>query len=251
VEIGLFVPCYVDQLAPSVGLATVDVLERVGCRVVYDPNQTCCGQPLLNLGASREAAGLARLHLERFSRFETIVCPSASCVATVRRHFGEIGVGEDPTRRRIRERTFELGEFLVRELGRTELGARFPHRVALLQSCHGLRELELGTPSERAAKDVRPGPTQELLHAVEGLELLIPERPDECCGFGGVFSVEFPVLSGRMGRDRWQQLQATGAEYVTSTDASCLLHLEGIRRRIGRGPRPIHLAEILAAGVGP
>jgi L-lactate dehydrogenase complex protein LldE len=231
VEIGLFVPCYVDQLAPSVGLATVDVLERVGCRVVYDPNQTCCGQPLLNLGASREAAGLARLHLERFSRFETIVCPSASCV--------------------IRERTFELGEFLVRELGRTKLGARFPHRVALLQSCHGLRELELGTPSERAAKDVRPGPTQELLHAVEGLELLIPERPDECCGFGGVFSVEFPVLSGRMGRDRWQQLQATGAEYVTSTDASCLLHLEGIRRRIGRGPRPIHLAEILAAGVGP
>jgi L-lactate dehydrogenase complex protein LldE len=249
VRVGLFVPCYVDQLAPSVGLAAAAVLERVGCEVVYEPRQTCCGQPLLNLGAGAQAARLARLHLERFAGYDAVVAPSASCVATVRRHYGELGVGLDAEGRRTCERTFELGEFLVGELGRVDVGARFPHRVALLQSCHGLRELGIGTPSERPG-EVRAGATERLLRAARDLELVLPERPDECCGFGGAFSVEFPVVSGRMGRDRLRALTATGAEFVTATDASCLLHLDGIRRRQGTGPRPIHLAEILAC-TGP
>lgn len=248
-EVGLFVPCYVDQLAPGVGLAAAEVLERVGCRVVWEPRQTCCGQPFLNSGAAREAKRLACAHLERFARFEAVVCPSASCVATVRRHYGEIGVGLGPEGLRVRERTFELGEFLVRQLGRVDVGARFPHRVALLPSCHGLRELGLGSPSERVG--ATPGPTEQLLRAVSGLELVFPSRRDECCGFGGAFSVEFPVVSGRMGRDGVRALAETGAAWVTATDAGCLLHLDGIRRRLGAGPAPIHLAEILAAREGP
>lgn len=249
-RVGLFVPCFVDQLAPRVAEATVAVLERVGCEVAYDPDQTCCGQPFLNLGLAPEAARLARLHLARFAAFDTIVCPSASCVATVRRHHAGLVGALDAPGRRVLERTFELGEFLVRERGVTDLGARFPHRVALLASCHGLRELGLGRPSEAAgaALDAEPGPTERLLRAVAGLELVLPAR-DECCGFGGAFAVEAPEISGRMGRARLAELAATGAEYVVGTDTSCLLHLDGIRRAApgARGPRAIHLAEVLAA----
>jgi L-lactate dehydrogenase complex protein LldE len=256
-RVGLFVPCYVDQLAPQVGEATLAVLERAGCEVDYDPEQVCCGQPFLNLGLAAEARRLARIQLERFARHDAIVCPSASCVATVRSHYGSIGVGDDLPGRRVRMRTFELTEFLVHELGRVDLGARFPHRVALLASCHGLRELGLGRPSELVGGDrgaeADPGPTERLLRAVEGLELVLPAR-DECCGFGGAFSVELPEVSGRIGRARLAELAATGASYVTATDASCLLHLDGIRRRrdaasppTGGKPRMIHVAEILAA----
>jgi L-lactate dehydrogenase complex protein LldE len=246
VRVGLFIPCYVDQLAPTVAEATVAVLERAGGTVVYDPAQTCCGQPFWNLGLAEEAARLARAHLERFARHDAVVCPSASCVATVRLHYPSLGVGVDGTGRRTRERCFELTEFLAGALGRVELGARFPHKVALLASCHGLRELGLGHPSEAVGPPQSPGATELLLRAVDGLELCTPSR-DECCGFGGAFSVEFPEVSGRMGRDKLADLAATGAEFVTATDTSCLLHLEGIRRRTGAGPRAIHVAEILAA----
>ena len=249
-DVALFIPCYVDQLAPSVGLAALRVLEHVGCRVHYDPRQTCCGQPFINTGATREAARLARAHLALFEKADAVVCPSASCVSTVRHRYAELGLELGPDAQRLCARTFELGEFLVRELDRSELGSRFPHRVALLQSCHGLRELELGHPSERVyATRPEPGVTERLLRAVEGLELVWPERPDECCGFGGAFSVKFPELSTRMGRDRVRALAATEAEYVTGSDVSCLLHLDGVARREGLGPRPIHLAEILASGL--
>ena len=259
-RVGLFVPCYVDQLAPRVAEATVEVLERAGCRVDYDPDQTCCGQPFLNLGLADEARRLARAHLARFAGHDAVVCPSASCVATVRRHYAGLGIGEDDEGRRVRARTFELGEFLVRQLGIVDVGARFPHRVALFASCHGLRELGLGRPSETvgAVPGVpdpgEPGPTERLLRAVAGLELVSPAR-DECCGFGGAFSVELPEVSGRMGRARLADLAATGAEWIVGTDVSCLLHLDGIRRRVARdalaGPevalRTLHLAEVLAS----
>jgi L-lactate dehydrogenase complex protein LldE len=246
VRVGLFVPCYVDQLAPSVAEATVRVLESVGCTVDYDPRQTCCGQPFANMGLAAEATRLAKAHLERFGGHDAVVCPSSSCVATVRHHYTALGAGTDPAGRRLRARTFELSEFLVRELGRVELGAHFPHRVALLASCHGLRELGLGRPSEAVAAAHEPGPTERLLRAVEGLTLLTPIR-DECCGFGGAFSAEFPEVSGRIGRAKLDDLTSTGAEFVTATDVSCLLHLDGIRRKQHAGPRMLHLAEILAA----
>jgi L-lactate dehydrogenase complex protein LldE len=250
VEVALFVPCYVDQLAPAVAEATWRVLERAGCRVRYPPAQTCCGQPFLTLGTAAEATRLARRHLEIFAGCDAVVCPSASCVATVRRRYAGLGLGTDPAAARLCARTFELSEFLVCELGRTDLGARFRHRVAFLQSCHGLRELGLGSPSETPGA-ATPGPTERLLRGVEGLELVLPERADECCGFGGAFSVQLPALSGRMGRARLAALAASGADWVTGTDPSCLLHLGGIRRREGLGPHPIHLAEILDSGLAP
>jgi L-lactate dehydrogenase complex protein LldE len=241
-NVSLFVPCFVDQLAPDVAWATLRVLERVGCRVDYDPAQSCCGQPFLNRGALREARGLASRYAERFAAAEAVVSPSASCVATVRHRYAALGV-PDPSP------TYELGEFLVRVLGKTALGARFPYRVGVLQSCHGLRELGLGAPSELPGAKAEPSPLEHLLGAVEDLALVAAERPDECCGFGGAFSVTHPTLSGRMGRARLRALADAGAEYVTGTDVSCLLHLDGLRRREGFGPRAIHLAEILANGV--
>jgi len=246
-DVALFIPCYVDQLAPEVGLATANVLERLGCRVAFDPGQTCCGQPFVTTGARPEALRLARAHAERFAKADAVVCPSASCVATVRRRYPDLlGAAQSEA---LAARTFELGEFIVLELGTSDVGARFPHRVALLESCHGLRELGLGRPSERLGSDPLPlGVTERLLHGVAGLELVPIARRDECCGFGGAFSVGFPELSARIGRDKLRALADSGAEYVTGTDASCLLHLEGLRRREGFGPRAIHLAEILASG---
>jgi L-lactate dehydrogenase complex protein LldE len=245
-DVVLFVPCYVDQLAPQVAVATTRLLERLGCQVHYDPEQTCCGQPFLNAGLADDAAALAQQHLDRFAGADTIVCPSGSCVATVRHRFPELGIGRDRAESEQRRRTLELGEFLVEKLGRTELGARFPHRVALLESCHGLRDLGLGRSSERAG--VRsPSSSARLLAGVEGLTLVEPQRADDCCGFGGSFSVKYPTISTRMGRSRLADFEAAGAEFVTGTDVSCLIHLEGLRRRIGTGPRALHLAEILAA----
>jgi L-lactate dehydrogenase complex protein LldE len=233
VNVALFVPCYVDQLAPDVAWAALQVLERAGCRVSYDPEQTCCGQPFLNLGERAAAQRLARRHLERFSGVDAIVVPSGSCAATVRLRYAEIGVSDaDGQSHLLARRTFELCEFLVNELGVTDLGARFPHRVALLASCHGLRDLALGTPSESVV-EASPGPVERLLSSVRELELVRPEHPE---------------LSVRIGRDRLRALAETGAEFVTSTDSSCLVHLDGIRRREGFGPRPLHLAEILAGG---
>jgi len=249
VQVALFVPCYVDQLAPDVAWATLRVLERAGCHVHYDPEQGCCGQPFLNRGARREASRLASRHLARFGAAQAIVSPSSSCVATVRHRFAELGLAGGDGALRQTERTYELGEFLVRVLGKTALGARFPYRVAVLQSCHGLRELGLGTPSESALPP-EASPLEQLLRSVEDLVLVPAERPDECCGFGGAFSVTHPTLSARMGRARLRAFADAGAEYVTGTDVSCLLHLDGLRRREGFGPRPIHLAEILANGAG-
>jgi len=249
-DVALFLPCYVDLFAADVGFATVEVLERAGCRVEVDLDQTCCGQPFLNAGAVGPARRLAQRHLRRFAGAEAIVAPSASCVATVRHRFPEVAEEAAAEHGEQRAATFELGEFLVRVLGRTDLGARFPHKVALLQSCHGLRDLGLGRGGEEGPDaPPRESPAIALLRCVEGLELVLPERPGECCGFGGTFAVKLPEISTRMGRERLEDLAASGAEFVTSTDVSCLLHLEGLRRRTGVGPRAIHLAEILASRV--
>lgn len=242
--VSLFIPCYVDQLYPEAGLATASVLERAGCTVEFDRRQTCCGQPMANCGCASDAARLARRHLEIF-RGKVTVSPSASCVGMVRHHYQDLGMTLDDEDRRTMANTFELTEYLVRVLGVTSLGARFPHKVAVHRSCHGLRELGLGSPSERTDGKV-PSPAERLLAEVEGLTLLVPERQDECCGFGGTFAVGEDGLSARMGRDRCAQLAATGAEFATGTDLSCGMHLDGIARKHGGLPF-VHVAQILAS----
>jgi L-lactate dehydrogenase complex protein LldE len=162
----------------------------------------------------------------------------------VRNHYKHLDVELTPEDRQTTERTYELSEFLVSVLGVTELGARFPHKVAMHQSCHGLRELGLGRMSEREGGEASPA--AKLLGNVKELVLQKLERTDECCGFGGTFAVAEAKLSVRMGQDRMADFEKSGAEFVTGGDMSCLMHLDGVRARQGHGPKAIHLAEILA-----
>jgi L-lactate dehydrogenase complex protein LldE len=243
-KVALFIPCYVDQLYPQVGLATADLLERLGVEVVYPEEQTCCGQPLANAGFGEDAAALARRFLRIFDGLDHVVCPSGSCTSMVRTHYPALVPGE-PALARVLPRTFELCEFLHDVLGLSRLDGRFPHRVLVHQSCHGLRELGLGVPSERQAPRA-PGRVEQLLSGLAGLELVSPVRRDECCGFGGSFAVVEEAVSCLMGRDRLAEQLAAGAEIVTATDVSCLMHLEALARRHGSPLRFRHVAEILA-----
>ena len=246
-RVALFIPCYVDQLYPSVGLATARVLERLGCEVVYPEEQTCCGQPLANAGFATLAAPLARRFLDVFSEFEAVVCPSGSCTSMVRNHYHGL-VGGDPRYPAVRAATYELCEFLVDVLKIARIPGRFRRRVGLHQSCHGLRELRLASGSER-----RVAPFDKvapLLRSLEGLELVSLSRPDECCGFGGTFAVAEEAVSCLMGRDRIADHLRAGAELVTGTDVSCLMHLGGLARREGAPLAFQHVAEVLAEAMG-
>jgi L-lactate dehydrogenase complex protein LldE len=243
-RVGLFVPCYVDQLRPGVGLAAVALLERQGVEVVFPERQTCCGQPLLTAGGAREARVLAERFLDVFAGFEHVVCPSASCVATVVHHYRDL-LGASPALGEIEARTHELCAFLVDVLGVGGLPGRFPHRVSLHGSCHALRQLRQGPASERMLPPA-PDPVRRLLASLDGIRFAEPSRADECCGFGGTFAVVEEAVSRRMGLDRLADHASAGAQVITSTDVSCLLHLEGLARRQGGGPRVMHAAEILA-----
>ncbi len=241
-KVALFVPCYVDQLFPRVAWATVAVLERLGCQVAFDAAQACCGQPLLTAGHPDAARPLAQRFLDVFAHADHVVSPSASCVATARRHYAHLLPGDARTAALGRVR--ELCEFAVDVLGVDRIAGRYPHRVALHPSCHGLRELRLGTSSERAV-EIRD-PARALLGSLDGIALVEPARSDECCGFGGSFAVTESAVSGMMGRDRVRAQRAAGADVITATDVSCLAHLDGIARREGIPLRAVHVAEILA-----
>jgi L-lactate dehydrogenase complex protein LldE len=239
----LFVPCYVDQLWPRVGLATVRVLERFGVEVVFPEEQTCCGQPMANAGCADDAEPLARRFLEVFGGFEAVVCPSGSCTSMVRHHYDPFLAGR-PGFEALKKGTYELCEFLVDVLGVKALDGRYPHKVGLHQSCHGLRELGLGTPSERLLP--RSSKVDGLLSSLRGIELVPLARADECCGFGGTFAVAEEAVSCLMGKDRIADHARAGAEIVTGTDVSCLMHMEGLARREKVPLRFLHVAEVMA-----
>ncbi|MGH7338745.1 MAG: (Fe-S)-binding protein, partial [Myxococcota bacterium] len=238
-RVALFVPCYVDQLFPRVAWASVVLLERLGCEVSFDPAQACCGQPLLTAGDASAARRLARQWLDVFEHAEHVVAPSASCVATVRRHYAHLCEGDPRTGAvgRVRERC----EFAVEVLGVERIPGRYPHKVGLHPSCHGLRELRLGTGSERSV--AHRDPARLLLGALDGIAFVEPARRDECCGFGGVFAVAESAVSGMMGRDRVAAYRDAGAELIASTDVFCLAHLDGITKRARAPLRIAHVAE--------
>ena len=241
-RVALFVPCYVDQLWPRVAHATVAVLERLGVEVVFPEDQTCCGQPMANAGSADAAAPLARRFLDVFSGFDAIVSPSGSCTSMVRNHYHPF-VGDDPRYAAVRRGTYELCEFLVDVLKVSTLDGRYPRKVGLHQSCHGLRELGLGTPSERLLP--RTSKVGSLLGSLRGIELVPLARTDECCGFGGTFAVAEEAVSCMMGRDRLADHVRAGAEVVTGTDVSCLMHLDGLARRDEVPLKFVHVAELL------
>ncbi len=244
-KVGLFIPCYIDQLYPQVGMATVDVLEQHGVEVEFPEQQTCCGQPMANTGCTNEARPLALKFFEIFKDYEYIVCPSGSCVAMVRHHYDEYLKGT-PGFDELKSKTFELCEFLVDVLKVDKVEGKFPHRVGLHQSCHGLRELRMGSSSEVVGPAFSK--TRQLLESLEGIELCELKRADECCGFGGTFAVNEEAVSCMMGLDRVADHEQAGAEVLTANDMSCLMHLDGLIRRQKKPIRVMHIAEILAGG---
>ncbi len=242
--VGLFVPCYIEQLYPHVGMATLRVLERLDLRVEYPEAQTCCGQPMANTGCDAFAAPLAGKLLRLFGGYDYVVAPSGSCVAMVRHHYDAL-VADAPGLAKLKQSTFELCEFLV-DVMRVKVDGRFPHKVGLHDSCHGLRELRLGSGSERRVPGFNK--VRELLAELRDIELVKLQRPDECCGFGGTFAVNEEAVSCMMGKDRIADHERAGAEIVTGTDMSCLMHLDGLLRRARSPLRVMHVAEILDEG---
>ena len=241
-RIGLFVPCFIDAFYPQVGIATLELLERFGCDVDYPFDQTCCGQPMVNSGCHAEAAATEQLFVDNFADYDVIVAPSGSCVHQVRDNL--TAIEQTAAVKHVRENTFELVEYL-HDVLKVEAfpWAKFPHRVGYHDSCNTLRNLGHGQPSElRGRPFSKP---RSLLEKVEGIELVSPARPDECCGFGGTFSVTEPEVSGRMGRDKIADHGRAGAEYIVSADTSCLMHQQGCAKRIGAPIQFKHIAEVL------
>ncbi len=242
-RVGLFIPCYVDALYPQVGVATYKLLKKLKIDVVYPEHQTCCGQPMANGGFQRMSNHLAGRFEDKFKDFDYIVTPSVSCAAFVRVNYPQILDHECQTPKK----TMELVEFLHDVLKVKELPGSFPHVVSVHNSCHGVRELTLSTPSELQEKPVNK--IVELLKLKEGIIVKEPDRKDECCGFGGMFAVEEPYISTAMGNDKVKRHMDTGAEFITGSDSSCLMHMQGVA---GKNHYPIkfmHVAEILAAGL--
>ena len=246
-KVGLFIPCFIDAFFPEVGIATLELLERFGLDVVYPPDQTCCGQPMANSGYESDAAGAEALFVKNFAGFDYVVGPSGSCVHHVRDHF--TAVEQSAAVKEIRSRTYELVEFLHDILkADTFPWARFPHKVGLHNSCGALRSLGHATPSEmRAPLFSKP---IALLSKVEGLELVEASRPDECCGFGGTFSVLNESVSAKMGSDKVADFVRAKAEYIVSADSSCMMHQRGCAERDKAPIKFMHIAEILNGATG-
>lgn len=242
-KVGLFIPCYIDQFYPHVAIATIELLEKIGITVSYPLNQTCCGQPMANAGFEHLSYSCSTLFIENFKSVDYIVCPSGSCTLHIKEHVQD--EKQEEAVRHIQKNTVELTEFLTDIIQIKKLAARFPHRVSLHQSCHGQRGLKLSQMSELVAPHFSKPET--LLKMVNGLELIEPERKDECCGFGGTFCITEEALSVKMGKDRIADHTRHKVEYITGGDMSCLMHLDGILRRQKSNVKVIHLAEILNA----
>ena len=236
----LFITCYNDTLFPETGRAVVRLLERLGVELEFHPAQTCCGQMHANTGFRSEAFSQAKRFVQIYRDTECVVIPSSSCVAMIRDQYAGLfeELGNEDLRKQfaaLLPRVFELSEFLTDKLSVDDVGAYFPHRVTYHASCHGLRGLHVG---ERPFR---------LLSKVRGLELAPLANLDRCCGFGGTFSVKNAEVSTAMLEAKLGDLLATKAEFCTALDNSCLMHLGGAIHRRNEGPRPVHLAEILAS----
>ena len=270
-KVGLFIPCYVDAVYPEVGLATWKLLKHLGLDVSYPEKQTCCGQPMANAGFEKQAIPLAEKFEEKFKDFDYVVSPSVSCTAFIRLNYGRLlgktgadGGGGTATREQgapsavggspadnheceVAKRCMDVVEFLHDVVKVDRRLGTFAHKVSLHNSCHGVRELGLSSPSEQHVG--RFNKIRDLLALVDGIDVVEPERPDECCGFGGMFSVEETAVSAQMGRDKVERHLQTGAEYVTGPDCSCLMHMAGVARKEGLNIQFKHVVEILAAGL--
>jgi L-lactate dehydrogenase complex protein LldE len=231
----LFIPCFVDALFPRAGISMVEILERLGHKVVVPEEVVCCGQPPFNSGYWDEARTVAAKVLVQLKDAEVIVIGSGSCGAMLKNFYPELfkDTPQAELAKQISARTWEFSEFLVKKLGVTDLGAAFPHKVTFHDGCHGLREL-----------GVKESP-RELLGHVRSLQLVEMAEVETCCGFGGTFAAKFPMISTAMGEVKCANATETGADYIVSNDSSCLMHLQGLLSRQGSKLKTIHLAEVL------
>ncbi|MCT6837110.1 MAG: (Fe-S)-binding protein [Bifidobacteriales bacterium] len=241
-KIGLFIPCYIDAFFPKTGIATLELLEKLGQDVEYPMDQTCCGQPMANSGCNRDAKETEALFVRNFAKYDMIVAPSGSCVHHIRENFDAIEQTDEV--RHVRQNTYELVEFIHDVLRVREFPwAEFPHKVGLHNSCATLRALRTASMSELGEPFFSKPKT--LLSAVKGISFATPKRPDECCGFGGTYSVTEEAVSARMGLDKVNDHHNAGAEYIVSADTSCMMHQQGCAERNGVPIRFIHIADIL------
>jgi len=238
-DVQLFVPCFMDQLYPETAFNTIKVLEKAGCRVRYNENQTCCGQPAFNAGFRDEARAVCAKFLKDFSGNEIIVTPSASCAGFIRNYYSLLfeNSATNSDLRYLKQQVFELSDFLVNKIKVTEFGASLNAKAVYHDSCAGLREC--GIKQE----------PRILLAGVSGLELVEMKDVETCCGFGGTFAVKFEPISVAMGEQKAQNAADTGAEYLISTDMSCLMHLQGVIDNKGLPMKSLHLADVLANAV--
>ncbi|KAA3438355.1 (Fe-S)-binding protein [Rufibacter hautae] len=239
--VDIFIPCFIDQLFPQTAWNMVKLLESLGCTVRYNTNQTCCGQPAYNAGYQKECRQVADKFLEDFSSEDSdyIVAPSASCVGMIRNAYSNIFMtSSNFVRYRAMERkVLELTEFLTDVLQVQEIpGARLDAKVTYHDSCSALRECS-----------IKEGP-RRLLGMVQGLELTEMRDTETCCGFGGTFATKFESISVAMGEQKVENALSTGAEYIVSTDTSCLMHLDAYSRKQGKPIKVLHIADVLTSG---
>lgn len=237
-NVDIFIPCFVDQLFPQTGFNMVKVLEKAGCRVLYDTRQTCCGQPAFNAGYWNEARDVCMKFIREFSDAEYIVTPSASCAGFLRNYVP--GVLENSSlhneAKHTTQKVYEFTEFMIKVLQFENTGATLEGKATYHDSCAGLRECRIKEEPRR------------LLANVKGLELAEMQDVETCCGFGGTFAIKFEPISIAMAEQKVDNALATGAKYLVSTDHSCLMHLGGYIRKKGYEIETLHIADVLATG---
>jgi L-lactate dehydrogenase complex protein LldE len=237
-KVELFIPCFVDQFSPETGFNMVKVLEKYGCKVHYNPEQTCCGQPAFNAGHWEDAREVGEKLLNEISTDKTLVCGAASCTSMIRNSYDLLFQNSSYHNkyRQLQKKNFELSEFLVDVLKIETLDAKLNAKVAYLDSCQALNHCKIKEQPRR------------LLQMVEGLELVEIACADECCGFGGTFSVNFEPISLQMAEQKVTNILNAGAEVIVSTDYACLMHLDAYIKKNNIPLRMMHLADVLASG---
>ena len=235
-KVQIFVPCFVDQLYPKTAFNMVKVLEKLGCKVQYNSNQTCCGQPAFNAGFQEEAKEVCGKFIKDFSGADYIVAPSASCVGFVRNYYPKLFDNSSMHNdvKDLQKRTFEFSDFLVNVLHKEDVGGELKGKATYHDSCAALRECK-----------IKQEPRKLLSH-VKGLELVEMNDVETCCGFGGTFAVKFEAISVSMADQKVTNVLATGADYIISTDLSCLMHIDGYIRHKGIKLQTMHIADVLA-----
>lgn len=244
-RIGLFIPCYVDAVYPEVGVSAYKLLRHLDIDVTYPMKQTCCGQPMANAGFERQAVPLAEKFEQMFKDFDYVVAPSVSCTAFIKLNYPRLLKEKHACM--TAGKIMDIVEFLHDVIKIDRRLGTFPHKVSLHNSCHGVRELGLSSPSEMNTPPFNK--IKDLLQLVDGIQIVEPERSDECCGFGGMFSVEETSISAQMGMDKLERHIKTGAEYITGADCSCLMHMAGVASKQGKRIEFKHVVEILATGL--